>query len=73
MLQVRKIIAQVLELEEDTITGESHIFHDLGATSMQYFSILAALAEHFSISDYENSDTYRYTPKEICEYIERKL
>lgn len=73
MLQVCKIIAQVLELEETAVNAESHIFHDLGATSMQYFSILAALAEHFSISNYESDETYRYTPKEICEYIERNL
>ncbi len=71
--QVRKIIGQVLEMDEAEITGESHIFHDLGATSIQYFSILAALATHFSISEYESSDTYCYTPKEICEYLERKL
>lgn len=71
--QVIAIIAKVLELEEDSVTAESHIFHDLGATSIQYFSILAALAEHFSVSDYESNDTYCYTPKEICEYLERKL
>lgn len=71
--EVRKIIAQVLELDEGEVTAQSHIFHDLGATSIQYFSILTALAQHFSVSDYENSDTYCYTPKEICEYIERKL
>lgn len=70
---VTAIIAKVLELEADSVTADAHIFHDLGATSIQYFSILAALAEHFSVSDYENSDTYCYTPKEICEYLERKL
>ena len=73
MIQVCKIIAQVLELEEAAVTVDAHIFHDLGATSMQYFSIIAALAEHFSITSYESNDTYRYTPKEICEYIERNL
>lgn len=72
-LAVRKIIAQVLGLEENAITAETHIFYDLGATSIQYFSILSALSEQFSVSDYENSDTYCYTPKEICEYLERKL
>ena len=73
MQQVCKIIAQVLEVEESAVASESHIFYDLGATSMQYFSILTALAEHFSITDYESTDTYCYTPKEICEYIERNL
>ena len=73
LLQVRKIIAQVLQLEETAVTADAHIFHDLGATSIQYFSILGALAEHFSVSDYESGDSYCYTAKEICEYLERKL
>ncbi len=71
--QVCSIIAQVLEVQEDTIGADTHIFYDLGATSIQYFTILTKLAECFSISDYSSSDTYRYTPKEICEYIESKL
>ena len=73
MRQVRKIIAQVLEIEEDTVGSESHIFYDLGATSIQYFSILSALADHFSITNYSSTDKYCYTPKEICEYIEKSL
>ena len=71
--RVRKIIADVLEMDDAAITGDVHIFHDLGATSIQYFSILAALAEEFSVSDYGSSDAFCYTPKEICEYLERKL
>ena len=71
--RVCKIIAQVLEIDEETVTAHSHIFYDLGATSIQYFSVLSALAEAFSITDYSSGDTYRYTPKEICEYIESKL
>lgn len=73
MLQVRKVIAKVLEINEEDIQSGSHIFYDLGATSIQYFSILVALSEEFSVSEYRNSDSYCYTPKEICEYIERKL
>ena len=71
--QVCGIIAQVLETDEQAVDAHSHIFYDLGATSIQYFSILTALAEAFSITDYNSGDTYRYTPKEICEYIESKL
>jgi acyl carrier protein len=73
MLDVRKIIAKVLELPEERVEPGSHIFFDLGASSIQYFSILSALGQHFSISGYEKNDKYCYTPKEICEYIERRL
>ena len=71
--QVCRIIAQVLEVEETAVSSQSHIFYDLGATSIQYFSILSALAEHFAITGYTSGEAYRYTPKEICEYIESKL
>ena len=67
------IIAKTLDIEPEKVTPTAHIFFDLGATSIQYFSILTALAEQFSLSDYDKSDNYRYTAKEICEYIERHL
>lgn len=73
MHQVCAIIAKVLEKDIAEITADTHIFYDLGGTSIQYFSILSDLAEHFSITNYDSSDAYCYTPKEICEYIERKL
>ena len=69
---VKAIIARILEVDVAEIANDSHIFYDLGATSIQYFSILAALAEAFSVSDYDSSDAFCYTPKEICEYLERK-
>ena len=71
--QVCQIIAKVLDVDEASVGEQTHIFYDLGATSIQYFSILSALAEHFAITEYSSTDTYCYTPKEICEYIERKL
>jgi acyl carrier protein len=73
MEDVKKIIAQVLEIQVDTVEAGSHIFFDLGGSSIQYFSILTALSEHFEISGYDKTDKYCYTPKEICEYIERRL
>lgn len=73
MRQVRAIIAKVLELPVEKVEAGAHIFFDLGASSIQYFSILTALSEHFSITGYDKNDKYCYTPKEICEYIERRL
>jgi acyl carrier protein len=73
MEDVKKIIAQVLEIPVDTVEAGSHIFFDLGGSSILYFSILTALSEHFEISGYDKTDKYCYTPKEICEYIERRL
>ena len=73
MQEVCRIVAQVLETEPEKVLPYTHIFFDLGATSIQYFSILTALAERFSITEYEKGDSYRYTPREICRYLERYL
>ena len=73
MEDVKKIIAAVLDIPVDKVEAGSHIFFDLGGSSIQYFSILTALSEHFELSGYEQTDKYCYTPKEICEYIERRL
>lgn len=71
--KICSIVAQVLELDKSAVGSDSHIFYDLGATSIQYFSILGKLAEEFSVSDYGSGDSYCYTPRQICEYIESKL
>ncbi len=71
--QVRLIIAKELEVEEDAVQPQTHIFYDLGATSIQYFSILGALSQHFGITNYDANDKYCYTPAQICEYLERRL
>ena len=73
MKEVISIIAQVLDIPVEDIAPGSHIFFDLGGSSLQYLSLLAALSQHFSITGYEQTDKYCYTPQEICEYIERRL
>lgn len=70
---VRNIIAKELDVTKEEIMPQTHLFNDLGATSIQYFSCIAALAEEFSIDNYNKSDSFCYTVKEICEYIERRL
>lgn len=72
-LAVKEIICDILKVEPEKVLADTHIFYDLGATSIQYFSILSALSEKFSISNYQKTDTYCYTLKEICEYIEKHI
>jgi len=69
---VKEIVAFELGISAEDIDIHSHIMLDLGATSMQYFSILSALAENFSVKAGE-SDTFRYTVHEMCQYIERQI
>ena len=71
--RVSEIIAEVLNISVSEVKADSHIFFDLSATSIEYFSILTKLSEEFSISSYDKNDKYCYTAKEISEYIERYL
>lgn len=73
IMEVKNIVADVLSLKADDIDSNSHIFYDLGATSIQYFSILTRISEKFSITDYHKNDTLCYTVKEICEYIGKRI
>ena len=70
---VKEIVAKVLSKDIESFDNNAHIFYDLGATSIQYFTILTKLSEEFSISDYNKSDKYCYTVKDICEYIEKRI
>ena len=72
-LTVKRIIAEVLGREADSFENTAHLFYDLGATSIQYFSILTKLSEEFSVTNYRQSDKYCYTVKEICEYLEKGI
>ena len=71
--RIKAIIAQVLEKEAEEVGADDHIFYDLGGTSIQYFSILSALSVEFGVRAYDEGDSYRYTAREICEFVERYL
>ena len=71
--KVRALMARVLELEEESITPDAHVMLELGVDSMQYFSLLAALAEEFSLSAPDKQEEYCYTLRTICDYIERHI
>ncbi len=70
---VKEIVASVLCIKKEDFDINSHIFYELNATSIQYFSILSRISEKFSITNYQSSDTFCYTVKEICEYIEKRI
>ncbi len=69
---VKNIVAKILNINPEEIDIHAHIMLDLGADSMQYFSMLTALANEFSISNPEKGVLY-YTVHEFCQYIERHI
>ena len=72
-LKIRSIVASELMLEEEEIGPDDHLVNDLGASSLDYFSVLTALAEEFSVPTPSDKEQYRYTLREFCNYIERYL
>ena len=69
---VTEIVAKTLDVTADKINPDAHIMLDMEADSLQYFSILSALADEFSLQATEK-ENLRYTVREMCEYIERHL
>lgn len=71
--QVKTIIGKALDMPAQQVQTDAHIFYDLGATSIQYFSIVAELSQEFGDSKFDKTEKYSYTAREICEYLERHL
>ncbi len=70
--RVLELIAPILELEPKDIDPDANLILDLGATSLQYFSMLSVLADEFGL-EAEQGEKYTYTVREFCRYIERHI
>jgi len=71
LARLREIVAEALGVAAESLDDRAHILLDMGATSLQYFEIISAIAAEFSIESYNDKEHYRYTIEEFCEYIER--
>ncbi len=70
---IREVIADVLKIDPAGIRDDAHLIFDLGATSMQYFAILTALAARFEHISFDEHDTYRYTLKDMRAFIAERM
>ncbi len=70
--KVIEIVARVTDEDKAKIRLDTNLLVDLEISSIQYFSILSALAEEFDLIA-NSEDKYCYTVREMCEYIERQL
>lgn len=71
--KVRTIAAPILGVDKEQIGPDTHVMHELGATSLQYFSLLTELSKEFPFLDYSDTNNYFYTLRDFCEYIERQI
>ena len=72
-VRIRKIIAEQLGLPEEKVADDTHVIFDLGATSLQYFSVLSALSDEFGATEISDKDKYCYTVREFTKYYSENI
>ncbi len=67
--RVKKVIAKVLEINEDQIGDDANFIFDLGADSMQSMELVAAFEEEFDIEMDEEKALDVQTVSHAVEFI----
>ena len=71
--KLQKIIAEVLNLDEDEITMESTFVDDLGADSLDVFQIIMGIEEGFDIEIPNEAAEHIITVGDAVEEIKNSL
>lgn len=71
--KLQKIIAEVLNLDEDEITMESTFVDDLGADSLDVFQIIMGIEEEFDIEIANEAAEHIVTVGDAVEEIKNAL
>lgn len=70
---IRKILAEQLLCDVDTITLESNLRKDLNADSLDIVEIIQIIEETYNIKVIDNDIVKLKTVKDIVDYIENKI
>jgi acyl carrier protein len=71
--KVKKIVADQLSVEADTITPQSNFSNDLGADSLDTVELVMALEEEFDIEIPDESAEKITTVQEAVDFINDKV
>lgn len=71
--RVKKVIAKVLKVSEDSILDNSNFIFDLGADSLQSVELVAAFEEEFQIEMEEDKALEIQTVSDAVEFISQYL
>ncbi|BAZ05973.1 acyl carrier protein [Calothrix sp. NIES-3974] len=71
--KVKKIVADQLSVEADTINPQSHFANDLGADSLDTVELVMALEEEFDIEIPDEAAEKITTVQEAVDYINNKV
>lgn len=67
--RVKKVIAEILEIEENTIKDDANFIFDLGADSMQSLQMVGGFEEEFEIEMDEDKALEVQTVDHAVEFI----
>ena len=70
--QMRQILSEQFNCEEDTITEETNFKDDLGADSLDLFELVMALEEEYSIEIPADDLTNLTTVGSVIDYLKDK-
>ncbi len=70
--KIKTIIAEQLNVEEDTVTLESSFKNDLGADSLDLFELVMALEEEFDVEIPSEDLTSIATVEDVVNYLKDK-
>ena len=68
--EIKAIVAKILKRDADTIANDANFIFDLGASSLEYLSLMLEIENHFSVSNILDGKNC-YTVNDLYEYIER--
>ncbi len=71
--KVKKIVAEQLSVEADTITAHSNFANDLGADSLDTVELVMALEEEFDIEIPDEAAEKITTVQDAVDYINNKV
>ena len=68
-LKVKEIMANIINVNKENIPSDAHFIYDLGATSLDYLTLLVKLREEFEVNfDFTNNNNC-YNVEEFVKYI----
>ncbi len=67
--KIKKVIAEVLNVDEDEITMETTFIDDLGADSLDVFQIIMGIEEEFDIEIEQNAAESIVSVGDVVEQI----
>ena len=71
--KLQAIIANQLELDEDTITYDSHILDDLGADSLDVVDLIMSVEDEFGVEVPDEALENIRTVEDMVKYIEDNM